>query len=156
MLPRRSMSTFLQKYKIGLLAFGIGMMFGVLFVGPANVIPWNTAWLYGKGDGSANQLVFQFFRQTPFLQSPITAIPNYVVGANTVNPDGNAFFAVGAKFVGLFFRGQFQYFGVLIVLWFGLQAFFAERLLSRFIENRNIHLCTALDQWVIFMWQPIG
>jgi hypothetical protein len=140
MQPRCSMSAFLQKYKTGLLAFGIGMIVGVLFVGPLNVMPWNINWLYGKGDGSANQLVFQFFRQTPFLQWPITAIPNYVVGANTVNPDGNAIFAVGAKFVGLFFRGQFQYFGVLIVLWFALQAFFAERLLSRFIENGNIRL----------------
>ena len=113
----------------------IGIVFGTLFIGPGNILPWNISWLYGKVDGSSNQLVFQFFRQTPFLQWPITAIPNYVVGANTVNPDGNALFSIGAKFIGLFVPGQFQYFGILIVLWFALQALFAERLLSRFINN---------------------
>ena len=116
-------------------ATAIGLVFGTSFIGPGNILPWNISWLYGKVDGSSNQLVFQFFRQTPFLQWPITAIPNYVAGANTVNPDGNALFSIGAKFIGLFVPGQFQYFGILIVLWFALQALFAERLLSRFINN---------------------
>ena len=118
-----------------LIATAIGVVFGTSFIGPGNIFPWNISWLYNKGDGSSNQLVFQFFRQTPFLQWPITAIPNYVVGANTVNPDGNALFSTGAKFIGLFVPGQFQYFGIMIVLWFALQALFAERLLSRFIDN---------------------
>jgi hypothetical protein len=126
--------------KITLIATTIGIVLGTIFVGVQNVLPWNRAWLYGKGDGSANQLVFQFFRQTPFLQWPITAIPNYVAGANTVNPDGNAMFAVGAKFIGMLFPGQFQYFGILIVMWFALQAFFAERLLSRFVEDKAVRL----------------
>ena len=117
-----------------LIATVIGVVFGTSFIGPGNIFPWNISWLYNKGDGSSNQLVFQFFRQTPFLQWPITAIPNYVVGANTVNPDGNALFSTGAKFIGLFVPGQFQYFGIMIVLWFALQALFAERLLSRFIN----------------------
>ena len=116
-------------------ATAIGIVFGTSLIGPGNILPWNISWLYGKVDGSSNQLVFQFFRQTPFLQWPITAIPNYVAGANTVNPDGNALFSIGAKFIGLFVPGQFQYFGILIVLWFALQALFAERLLSRFINN---------------------
>ena len=131
---------FFAKYKTGLLAFGVGMIVGLLFVGPRNALPWNLKWLVGKGDGSADQLVFQFFRQTPFFQWPITAIPNYVAGANTVNPSGNAIFSVGAKFVGLFVPGQFQYFGILIVSWFALQAFFAERLLSRFISSGTFRL----------------
>ena len=116
-------------------ATAIGIVFGTFFVGARNILPWNDAWLYGKGDGSSTQLVFQFFRQSPFFQWPVTAIPNYAFGANTVNPDGNALFSVGAKVIGLFVPGQFQYFGVLIVLWFALQALFAERLLSRFIDN---------------------
>ena len=121
-------------------SFGLGVISGTFFLGPRNVLPWNLNWLVGKGDGSADQLVFQFFRQTPFFQWPITAIPNYVAGANTVNPSGNAIFSVGAKFVGLFVSGQFQYFGILIVFWFALQAFFAERLLSRFVSNSTFRL----------------
>ena len=124
-------------------SFGLGVISGIFFLGPRNVLPWNLNWLAGKGDGSADQLVFQFFRQTPFWNWPITAIPNYVAGANTVNPSGNAIFSVGAKFVGLFVPGQFQYFGILIVFWFALQAFFAERLLSRFISNNIFRIIGA-------------
>ncbi|TSA54601.1 MAG: hypothetical protein D4R44_01245 [Actinobacteria bacterium] len=120
-----------------------GFVVGAILLGPRNVLPWNLNWLVGKGDGSADQLVFQFFRQTPFLQWPMTAIPNYVAGANTVNPSGNTIFGVTGKFVGLFVPGQFQYFGVLIVLWFALQAFFAERLLSRFISNGMFRIIGA-------------
>ena len=121
-------------------SIGLGVISGTLFLGPRNVLPWNLNWLVGKGDGSADQLVFQFFRRTPFFQWPITAVPNYVAGANTVNPSGNAIFSVGAKLVGIIIPGQFQYFGILIVLWFALQAFFAERLLSRFISNSVFRL----------------
>ncbi len=120
-------------------SFGSGFVLGTFFLGPRNVLPWNLNWLAGKGDGSAEQLAFQFYRQTPFFQWPITAVPNFVVGANTVNPSGYIF-TVGAKFVGLFIPGQFQYLGILIVLWFALQALFAERLLSRFIESRAVRL----------------
>ena len=118
----------------------LGIVFGTIFLRPRNVLPWNLDWLAGKGDATGDQLVFQFFRQTPFLQWPITAIPNYVVGANTVNPGGNTIFSVSAKFVGLLVSGQFQYFGILIVLWFALQALFAERLLSRFISDGTFRI----------------
>ena len=120
-----------------------GFVVGAIFLGPRNVLPWNLDWLSGKGDASGDQLVFQFFRQTPFLQWPITSLSNYVVGANTVNPGGNTIFSVGAKFVGLFVPGQFQYFGILIALWFALQALFAERLLSRFISGGTFRIIGA-------------
>ena len=127
-----------------LVATAIGLVFGTAFAGPWNILPWNTSWLNGKGDGSTDQLVFQFFRQTPFLQWPMTAVSNFAVGANTVNPSGNTIFTVGAKFIGLIVPGQFQYFGILIVLWFALQALFAERLLSRFISDGTFRIIGAI------------
>lgn len=126
-----------------LVSFGLGVISGTIFLGLRNMLPWNLKWLVGKGDGSADQLVFKFFRQTPFFQWPITAVPNYVEGANTVNPSGNAIFSVGAKLVGLIVSGQFQYFGILVVLWFALQALFAERLLSRFISDGTFRIIGA-------------
>ena len=126
-----------------MLSTALGIVLGTIFLGPRNVLPWNLNWLAGKGDGSGDQLIFQFFRQTPFLQWPITAVPNFAMGTNTVNPSGNTIFAVGAKFVGLFVPGQFQYFGILIVLWFALQALFAERLLSRFISDGTYRIIGA-------------
>lgn len=126
-----------------LVSFGLWVISGTIFLGLRNMLPWNLKWLVGKGDGSADQLVFKFFRQTPFFQWPITAVPNYVEGANTVNPSGNAIFSVGAKLVGLIVSGQFQYFGILVVLWFALQALFAERLLSRFISDGTFRIIGA-------------
>lgn len=130
--------------KTALVSAAFGIVFGTVFLGPRNVLPWNLQWLAAKGDGSADQLVFQFFRQTPFLQWPMTAVSNFAVGANTVNPSGNTIFTVGAKFIGLIVPGQFQYFGILIVLWFALQALFAERLLSRFISDGTFRIIGAI------------
>jgi hypothetical protein len=140
MIEKFNLRRFFKSQQISIIAITIGCVCAIVFVGPLNIFPWNTAWLNNKGDGSAAQLIWRFYQQSPMLQWPITALPNYVSGANTVNPDGNAIFAVGAKFIGLFVPGQFQYFGILIVLWFSLQALFAERLLSRFTESRAIRL----------------
>ena len=140
MWPRRSMSTFLQKYKTGLIPFGIGVIFAILFVGIQNILPWNTDWLSGKGDLSADHLMWRFFRQTPLIQWPLSAMPNYVAGADTIFPTGNVVAPIFAKVFGLVVPGNFQYLGILIVVWFVLQAYFAERLLSRFIANGTFRI----------------
>ena len=54
----------------------LGFIFGLWFIGIRNVFPWNLEWLNGKGDGSYAQLSFEFFRKSPLIQWPITAIPN--------------------------------------------------------------------------------
>ena len=131
---------FLKPLQTSIIAFMAGCVSAVIFVGPLNIFPWNIDWLNNKGDGSAAQLIWRFYRQSPMLQWPVTAVPNYVSGANAVNPDGNAIFSIGAKLIGLMISGQFQYFGILIMLWFALQALFAERLLSRFIESGAVRL----------------
>ena len=131
---------FLKPRQTSIIAFMAGCVSAVIFVGPLNIFPWNIDWLNNKGDGSAAQLIWRFYRQSPMLQWPVTAVPNYVSGANAVNPDGNAIFSIGAKLIGLMISGQFQYFGILIMLWFALQALFAERLLSRFIESGAVRL----------------
>jgi len=134
------MSAFLQKYKTGLLAFGVGMIVGVLFVGPLNAMPWNDSWLSGKGDLSADHLMWQFFRQTPLVQWPLSAMPNYVAGADSIFPTGNVIAPIFAKVIGLIVPGSFQYLGILIVTWFALQTYFAERLLSRFIADNTFRI----------------
>ena len=78
----------------------IGLIFGLWFVGIRNVFPWNLDWLNGKGDGSYDQLGFEFFRNSPLIQWPITAIPNYVAGSGQVLGSGNGLFAIPAKIIG--------------------------------------------------------
>ena len=118
-----------------LIALLCGLIIGVFFVGFWNVLPWNDAWLSGKGDLSADHLMWQFFRQTPLVQWPLSAMPNYVAGSDTIFPTGNVIAPIFAKVIGLIVPGNFQYLGILIVMWFALQAYFAERLLSRFVAN---------------------
>ena len=121
-------------------AYILGFLFGLFFVGYRNVLPWNNAWLSGKGDLSADHLMWQFFRQTPLVQWPLSAMPNYVAGANTIFPTGNIIAPIFAKVIGLIVSGSFQYLGILIVTWFALQAYFAERLLSRFIAENTFRI----------------
>ena len=116
-------------------AFVLGLVFGTIFVGARNILPWNDAWLSGKGDLSADHLMWQFFRQTPLFQWPLSAMPNYVAGADIIFPTGNVIAPVFAKVIGLIVPGRFQYLGILIVAWFALQTYFAERLLFRFVAN---------------------
>jgi hypothetical protein len=118
-----------------LIALLCGLIIGVFFVGFWNVLPWNDAWLSGKGDLSADHLMWQFFRQTPHVQWPLSAMPNYVAGADTIFPTGNVIAPIFAKVIGLIVPRNFQYLGILIIMWFALQAYFAERLLSRFVAN---------------------
>jgi hypothetical protein len=128
----------------------IGCVFGIYFIGLRNVLPWNTNWLSGKGDASADQLMWSFFQQTPFFQWPISAMPNYIKGADVIFPTGNILVSVGAKFVGLFIPGQFQYFGVELLTWFVLQALFAERLISRLVSSETFRVCGSL----LFLLSP--
>lgn len=118
----------------------LGSLVGFLFIGARNVLPWNDAWLGGKGDLSADHLMWQFFRQTPLIQWPLSAMPNYVAGADTIFPTGNVIAPIFAKIIGLVVPGSFQYLGILIVAWFALQAYFAERLLFRFIADSTFRI----------------
>ncbi len=133
-----------------LISMLIGCFFGIYFIGLQNVLPWNMNWLIGKGDASADHLMWRFYQQTPFLQWPISAMPNYIKGANTIFPTGNILVSVLAKFVGLAIPGQFQYFGVELWLWFVLQAVFAERLISRFVLSETFRVCGS----ALFLLSP--
>ena len=126
--------------KQALYASLMGFLFGLFFVGFWNVMPWNSSWINGKGDLTADHLMWQFFRQTPSAQWPLSAMPNYVAGANTIFPTGNVVAPIFAKIIGIILPGSFQYLGILLVVWFVLQAYFAERLLSRFIANGTFRI----------------
>ena len=129
----------------------LGLLFGVWFIGIKNVFPWNLEWLNGKGDGSYDQLNFEFFRKNPLFQWPITAMPNYVAGSGQVLGSGNGLFAIPAKIIGLVVPGNFQYLGIWIVFCFCLQGLFAERLLSRLTDTKALQILAAMS----FIISPI-
>ena len=129
----------------------VGGIFGLWFIGFANVLPWKLDWLVGKTDGSAQQLVFEFYRQTPIFQWPPLAVPNYIRSAGAVSPIGSGFIEFPLKIVGKLISGNFQYLGLWVVACFSLQAYFGVRLLSRFIAERHIRLIGS----VFFVTAPI-
>ena len=137
--------------KHALCASLMGFLLGLVFVGARNTLPWNDQWLSGKGDLSADHLMWQFFRQTPLIQWPLSAMPNYVAGADTIFPTGNVIAPIFAKVIGLVVPGNFQYLGILIVAWFALQAYFAERLLSQFVADSTFRIIGS----VFFVISPI-
>ena len=123
----------------------LGFCFGLWFVGIRNVFPWNLDWLNGKGDGSYDQLGFEFFRKSPLIQWPVTAMPNYVSGSGQVLGSGNGLFAIPSKVIGQVIPGEFQYLGVWVVLCFCLQGFFAEKLLSRLTDSKGLQFLAAMS-----------
>ena len=123
----------------------LGFCFGLWYVGFRNVFPWNIDWLNGKGDGSYDQLGFEFFRKSPLIQWPVTAMPNYVSGSGQVLGSGNGLFAIPAKVIGQVIPGEFQYLGVWVVLCFCLQGFFAEKLLSRLTDSKGLKFLAAMS-----------
>jgi hypothetical protein len=135
----------------GFVSATIGFVFGLWFIGFNNVFPWNLDWLNGKGDGSYDQLGFEFFRQSPLIQWPITAMPNYVAGSGQVLGSGNGLFAIPAKIIGQVVPGSFQYLGIWIVLCFFLQGMFAEKLISRLTDSKALQILAAMS----FIISPI-
>jgi hypothetical protein len=129
----------------------VGLVFGLWFIGISNVFPWSLEWLNGKGDGSYDQLGFEFFRNSPLIQWPITAIPNYVTGSGQVLGSGNGLFAIPAKIIGQIVPGEFQYLGIWIVFCFCMQGMFAEKLISRLTDSKALQILAAMS----FIISPI-
>ena len=129
----------------------VGLVFGLWFIGISNVFPWSLEWLNGKGDGSYDQLGFEFFRNSPLIQWPITAIPNYVTGSGQVLGSGNGLFAIPAKIIGQIVPGEFQYLGIWIDFCFCMQGMFAEKLISRLTDSKALQILAAMS----FIISPI-
>lgn len=119
-----------------------GLIFGLWFLGPKNILPGTTAWL-NRGDLAAYQLSWEFFRQTPLIQWPLIAVPNYGVSFHTVLVSGNALIELPLKFLRPILPSTFQYVGMWIVGCFVLQGYFAARLLSYFVPNRFVRFVAA-------------
>jgi len=113
-------------------AAAIGAVFGVWFIGLKNFFPWNYQWLYSNGDGALTQLSFEFYRNSPLFQWPITAVPQYISGSGMILPTENAVTNFIGKLIGLLVPGSFQFVGIWLVICFSLQGYFGAKLIGRF------------------------
>ena len=122
----------------------IGGLFGAFIIGMRNLAPWNYSWLYSKADGALTQLGFEFFRNAPWTQWPLTAVPQYVEGSHMIIPTENAVANLLGKLVGVVFTRNFQFVGLWILMCFAFQGYFGVKLLSRFIDSRSAQICGSL------------
>ena len=122
----------------------IGGLFGAFLIGMRNLAPWNYSWLYSKADGALTQLGFEFYRNAPWTQWPLTAVPQYVEGSHMIIPTENAVANLLGKLVGVVFTGNFQFVGLWILMCFAFQGYFGVKLLSRFIDSQSAQICGSL------------
>ena len=126
-----------------ILASFLGVLYGLLVIGPLNALPSHRDWL-NRGDLASLQLGWEFFRQSPLVQWPLTAVPNYGTGFHTVLTTGNALVELPLKFLSPVLPTSFQYVGMWILTCFALQGFFAVRLLSNFIKEPILQLIGSI------------
>lgn len=150
-MSKRALRVWLSHWDLTAIAVAVvGLIFGSWFLGPRNILWGTTDWL-NRGDLAAYQLSWEFFRQTPLIQWPLTSVPNYGVSFQTVLVNGNALIELPLKFMRPFLPSTFQYVGMWIVSCFVLQGYFAARLLSHFVTDRFIRFVTA----TIFVISPV-
>jgi len=126
----------------------VGLIFGLWFLGPRNILPGNTDWLH-QGDLAASQITWEFFRQTPLVQWPLTAVPNYGVSfQNSLSL--NALVELPLKFLRPILPQTFQYLGLWTVGCFVLQGYFGGKLLSFFLTDKLQRFLAAL----MFVFSP--
>lgn len=150
-MSKQALRDWLSKMDMAAVAAAFfGLIFGLWFLGPRNILPGTTDWL-NRGDLSAYQLSWEFFRQAPLIQWPVTAIPNYGVSFHTVLVTGNALIELPLKFLRPILPSTFQYVGMWIVGCFVLQGYFAARLLSLFVSDRFVRFSFA----IVFVISPV-
>ena len=90
------------------------------------------------GDSAQHYIGWEFFRHTPLFQWPIADNPKLglEVASSIVFTDSIPIAAFIFKQLNYFLPATFQYFGLWIWLCFVLQAFFAWKLLSKFVSDR--------------------
>ena len=130
----------------------ISALVGVSIFGLSAINPLNTNWLK-TGDFKSSQLAWNFFRQTPLIQWPITQIPNYGIGWGTLltPAGGNVLVSLPLKYLRYFLPDNFQFVGIWIIFCLAMQGYFAARITGLF-ESSRIRVAVYS---MIFLFSPI-
>lgn len=115
------------------------------FTGGKVLRPTYTEWLM-ESDAATHLLGWQFFRHSEFFQWPLGANPDYGMGLSSsiVFTDAIPLLAFLFKPLSPVLPDPFQYTGLWILTCFGLQSFFACKLLSHFTKDKLLTLAGSL------------
>jgi len=140
------------------LSLVIGAAAFLLLVGPRALQPTNIVWLQNT-DAVSQYLAWRFFAQTPW-GIPFGVNPEYGLefSSSIFYTDSIPMFALPFKLAGVLRDGEFQYFGIWLLLCFCLQ-FFAGYLLAGKITERT-WLRTIMATFFVFspimVWRLYG
>ena len=133
------------------LAIGLAAFFCIF---DANVLdPTNIDWRM-RGDPGRNYVGWQFFRSEPWTFPP-GAIRSYghPVGTSVVFTDSIPLVAIPLKALAAVLPSEFQYFGLWILLSFGLQGLFAGLLVGRLTQSPS---ALALGSALLVLSPPMA
>jgi len=125
----------LQNYPCLPILLGISVF--LLLTGGDILRPTNTNWLR-IGDAATHLVGWEFFRNTPLLQWPLGANPDYglALGSSVIFSDSIPLLAFLAKPFSPLLPDQFQYTGIWLLLCFLLQSLLAWKLMSGLTRDR--------------------
>lgn len=115
----------------------LGALIFILVTGGGIVWPQNVNWLL-NGDPAQHWLGWQFFRNSPLLQWPLGANPDFgtEIGSSIVFTDSIPLLAFIFKPFSSLLPVVFQYIGMWVLLCFMLQCHFSYKLLSLFTSDK--------------------
>ena len=138
-------ATNLRSWMFGALAFVLGVAWFVWRGGGRAINPTSLDWQMRLADGGWQILAWLFYRKEPW-HFPLGLMQQYPdpVGTSLAYCDMIPHFAVFFKLFRAWLPSKFQYFGIYLVLCFGMQGYFGYRLIRLYSPNRFIALIGSL------------
>ena len=139
-----SSSIWVRYFPWGIAAF-LGLIFGLIFLGPNLLDPQNIAWLAGGLDPTQHYLGWVFYRHSPWAW-PAGASPEYgiEIASSIVFTDSIPFLALVFKAFHPFLPETFQYLGLWTISCFVLQALIAYALSGLIYPDKFIRILITL------------
>ena len=131
----------------------VGLLTYVYAIRFRGILPTNVNWIFRDAtgdaagfDSTANYLGWEFYRRGDFVAWPIgrSTLLGPEPGASIAMSDSLPLFGIPMKYLTWWTDRPLQYFGVWILLCFLLQAFFAGRILQRYIASHATVLCISI------------
>ena len=123
----------------------ISICLTIFFVGKNNFFFNEVDWLYGFGDLTNAQLSWKYFLSDEW-RFPLGKNPNYglEISNSIIFTDNIPLFAILFKIFKPFIIGDFQYFGIWVLLCFFLQLLFSFLILNKIIKNNFFSIISSL------------
>ena len=129
------MKFFSDSQKIILVFFFISVSSTIYYLGPQNISPYNTDWLFSQPDMATHYIGWCYFINDNW-QFPIGLNPTYGFDNNSIiYSDSIPIFAFIFKFFKIFLTNNFSYFSFWVFICFFFQLFFSYKLVFFYTKN---------------------